>query len=154
MKKLHLLKPEVKYYFLNEGKGEKVTYLRIDKKLTKACLDADVEAGAKHLKELKSLEDKTEGDISRVVILRGDNEENLYMAATYLAALRNEKKGTNADMYDDDWDQGEEEGFVKEYEEDDCDDYFESPYKVPLIEMDELMRFGTNNNFSFLAMII
>ena len=149
MKKIHLLKPEVKYYFLNGGIGEKVTYLGIDKKLTKACLDADVEAGAKYLKELKSLEDKTEGDISRVVILRGDNEENLYMAATYLAALRNEKKGTNADMYDDDLYQEEEGDFVDECEEDDdCEDYFESPYKVPLIEMDELMRFGANNNFS------
>ena len=58
MKKLHLLKPEFKTCFLNDGRGEKVKYIHINDQLTRKCLDEDVAAGAKQLEELKKLVSK------------------------------------------------------------------------------------------------
>jgi len=151
MKKLHLLKPEFKTCFLNDGRGEKVKYIHINDQLTRKCLDEDVAAGAKQLEELKKLVDKTDGNMSRIVILRGDNEENLQMAATYLAAVCNEKMGYNTD-YDEEDELLEDEAddFFEAYEEDgeNPEDWYESPFKLPLIDIEELQRADNGDNFS------
>ena len=151
MKKLNLLKPELKVCFLNEGKGEKVKFLHISDELTGKKLQEDVEAGAKQLEELKNLVDKTKGELSRIVMLRGSNEENLYLAATYLAAVCNEKKGLNGDFEAEDlFDDDEADDFFEAYEDDDeePEDWYESPFRLPLIEMDQLQNIGAGDNFS------
>ena len=151
MKKLHLLKPDVKSCFLNEGRGEKVNYIHIDDTLTAECLAKDVAAGAKQLEDLKALVDKTGGNMSRTVMLRGDNDENLYLAATYLAAVCNEKVGLNGSMDDEELFDDEADDFFEAYEEDDVEEpeeWYESPFKLPMIELDDLQRADSGDSFS------
>ena len=148
MKKLNLLKPELKVEFLNEGKGEKVTYLHINDELTRESLSADVAAGAQQLEELKKLVDKTKGELSRVVILRGNNEENLYLAATYLAAVCNEKVGLNGDFEEELFDEADDFFEAYEADEEETDAWYESPFKLPLIEFEELRMTGPRDSFS------
>ena len=152
MNKLQLLKAEERTYYLNEGKGEKVTYLQIPEGLGRAGLKSDVANGALPFAELQKMVEKTAGDMSRVVVLRGNNEEMLYMATTYLAAVGNEKCGAECT-----WDEGDTDEFDKyfedfEYDEDEPDmepeEWEESPSKLPIIKASDLWKYSADRNLA------
>ena len=150
-KKLHLLKAEERTYFLSEGKGERVDYLYIPDECTAKALKEDVENGALPFAELQKLVEKTKGDLSRIVVLRGNNQETLYMAATYLAGVGNEKSNeAYGDDIEDmiDWDQGFEDYDYDEEEE--PEEWEEMSCRLPLIRSGELFKHsGTTNVMPF-----
>lgn len=149
MKKLNLLKPDQRVCFLDGGKGEKVNFLYISDELTEESLRQDVEAGAVQFEPLLKLVEKAQGQSSRVVVLRGNNEETLYMAASYLAGICNEQKGfANVGEWEDEEEESVEE-FFSAYEEDEeePEEWYESPFKVPLVELSEL-QIGSGPSFS------
>ena len=150
MKKLHCLKPEQHVCFLDQGRGERVTYLKISDELNEENLRQDVESGALYLENALKQVEKAKGMMSRVIVLRGNNEENLYMAASYLAGVCNEWEGRNGeDFEDDEYDEASMCFEDYEYEEDnDPEEWFESPANLPLIEMNELQMAGQNENYS------
>jgi len=61
MKKLHCLKPEQHVCFLDEGRGERVTYLKISDELNEENLRQDVEAGALYLENALKQVEKAKG---------------------------------------------------------------------------------------------
>ena len=152
MRKLHLLKAEERSYYLSDGKGERVDYLYIPDECTAKALKEDVESGAVPFGELQRLVEKTKGDLSRIVILRGNNQETLYMAATYLAGIGNEKMGEayNADLEDmSDWEQSFED-YDYDDEEEEPEDWEELSCRLPLIRSGELFKHsGTTNVMPF-----
>jgi len=147
MKKLHLLKAEERSYYLSEGKGERVDYLYIPDECTAKALKEDVENGASPFAELQKLVEKTRGELSRIVVLRGNNQETLYMAATYLAGIGNEKshEAYGEDIEDMiDWEQGFEDYDYSEEEE--PEEWEELSCRLPLIKSGELFRHGGDTN--------
>lgn len=156
MKKLRLVKPEEKVCFLNGGKGEKVSYIKVDKDLNLQSLRNDVEHGAKHMEGLLKLIERTGNSLSRVVVLRGSNEESLRLGANYLAGICNEEAILRAYEYDDDdvtyeevkrLFENEDDGFDDddfEYDNEEEDDedappvWEESAFRLPVIEMRDL----------------
>lgn len=141
MRKLNLLKAEERGYYLSDGKGERVDYLYIPTECTTKALKEDVENGALPFTELQKQVEKTKGDFSRIVVLRGNNQEALYMAATYLAGIGNEKmsEAYNEDMEDmSDWEQGFDDYDYDEAEE--AEEWEELSCRLPLIRSGELIK--------------
>lgn len=153
MKKLHLLRPEEKICFLNEGRGERVRYLKIEKELDLNCLEEDVASGAKHMDKMLKMVERSANKLSRVVVLRGNNEESLLLAANYLAGVCNQQAIIQSyDSDDSDMDYTEakclfEEADYELTEGDEDEDegvpseWRESAYKLPVIEMSDLQNY-------------
>lgn len=164
-RKLGLLKPDRKTVYLENGKGQKVDYLQISKELTLDMLKRDVKAGALHFKECMDFIEKKP---SRVVLIECENEEEGLMAASYLAGAYNWKeKAYESDelfgdcTYDDLLECGSEEkvdrtledykeienGFSfnedlegeGDYNPDEEDVWIESPKRLPVIKLSELI---------------
>ncbi len=152
MNKLNMLIPDYEVKYSNEGKGQRIKYLNISDDITRESLKEDIKAGAVQFKECLEMSDK---GLSRVVMISCSNEENGYMAVSYLAAMENEKLGLvkrgdyssaimeslsqeqEAVTYDDMLDmetEGLEDDFY--YEE---DAYEESPYRIPILNMYEII---------------
>ncbi len=145
MKQLNLLKAEEKTLYLNEGKGERVDYLYIPDGITAQALKEDVENGAVPFAELHKLVEKSRGNLSRIVVLRGNNQETLYMAATYLAGVGNEKSHAVSDSeYEDmsDWEMSFEDYDYDEDEE--PEEWEENSSRLPLIKGSELFKHSDN----------
>ena len=152
MKNLNLLKANLVTGFLNNGIGEKVEYLRVPSELTLEALEEDVAAGAIAQKEI--LEGAKKG-LSRVILIQSDNKEHALMAVNYLAGICNEEEGIFEEE-DDDFesvvtDEFDVDAILAEAglddEDDDCDEgitteWIESPSRVPVIPIEELLRYA------------
>ena len=154
MKKLNLLKPNLQKKYLEGGSGEKVEYLKIEEGLTLQALEDDVKAGALAFKDI--LEGAKKG-LSRVTLVRTCSMENGLMAINYLAGICNQLncvQATDFDDFEDDLSDSYEidllmDEFVRDYEEylestDSCDEWIESPFRVPVLKLEELSRYGAN----------
>lgn len=170
MKKINLLKPDVVTGYLSDGKGQEITYLNIDPKLTLSMLKEDIRNGAIHLKEVAGVAVKN----NRVVVINCRSREEGLNAVSYLASIYNSREGADEEDNDDDEysvsteSRIEFEDFGSPYdeevvnwptspssdEEDDDwergDTWEENPWRIPVIDMGKLSADrddGTNNPF-------
>ena len=159
MGKLNLLIPDYTVNYTNFGKGEKVKYLEISDSINKKALEQDIKEGAIQFKECLDMYEK---GLSRVVMISCSNEEDGYMAVSYLAAMENNRLGikrktygygekpdytmsdeqeklTYEDIRDNEMegiDSVDDDGEV--YEEDEFS-YCESPFRVPVLGLSDLV---------------
>lgn len=160
MKKLHLLQPEEKICFLNGGR-EKVRYVKISKNMDESWLEEDVAAGAKQFEKMLKMVERSANKLSRVVMLRGNNEAMLVLAANYLAGVCNQQaiiQSYDPDDFDMDYTEAKclfEEADDELTEGDEEEDegapsvWRESAYKLPIVEMRELQAYQGNNYSMF-----
>ena len=158
MSKLNMLIPDYNVKYTDYGKGDKIKYLSIPDNITMKSLEEDIKAGAIQFKECMEMEKK---GLSRVVMISCSNEEDGYMAVSYLAAMENERLGIKSNMYsfadikersfhedaerityDDILDsEAEDLEYIEEnmgdYEIDDA--YEESAFRVPVISLNEVI---------------
>ncbi len=162
MKKLSLLKPDVKTTYLNDGKGQKATYLYIPKE--SAGIDGlrkDVAAGATHYKALLEFAKKKP---SQMVLINCTNEEEGLMAVTYLANVYNEKDGVFRKGFCDEEMTADKpfDGNISKYaeylsgifdtvlldqgvvDESEDDTWTESPCRIPIIGIGQLDRYESS----------
>ncbi len=159
MKKLIQLKPDKRTVYLNGGKGQEATFLNISTDLTKGALEKDVKAGAELFRECMEFAEKR---APRVIVIDCNNEEEGLMAVSYLAGIYNQQECVGKDYW-------EEQDFFEEHDEmdlndfnyleevtldnmsdastDDWEDSFdedvwvENPYQLPVVKLDELIRY-------------
>lgn len=162
MKKLNLLKPDKRTLYLNHGKGQEVNYLHILEDLTFASLEQDVKAGAALFKD--TLETASRKP-SQFVVIKSKSEEEGLMAVSYLAGTYNSNRRIpEEDEADELWNCEKEtkeldiEDFEKDFSldfEEDCEDasedWCESPYRIPIITLQQLRQY-TNMTFSHMHM--
>lgn len=153
MKRLHLLKPNYVTGFLG-GVGSKYHCLEIEQGLGYDALKEDVENGARLFEDcLKNADRK----LSRVVVVKGNKQEEVLMAVNYLAAIANSQdiedggfteyeseSDEEYDFWDDEWE-----------DEEDCH-WAEAPWRVPVVTIAEIAAhdedniiFRGQNNFMF-----
>ena len=164
MRKLSLLKPDVKTTYLNCGKGDEVKYINIPERLGIKQLEKDVKAGGRHFEEVLELAKKRP---SKVVIIDCTNEEQGLMAATYLASVYNESDGIAPEFREDySWSYSEEEvdleihdfeflsvddlinnDYEGEEEDENRDLWIEDAYKLPVIQANDLARAFADDYF-------
>ncbi|MBO5389365.1 MAG: AAA family ATPase [Lachnospiraceae bacterium] len=160
MGKLNLLIPDYTVNYTNFGKGEKVKYLEISDSINKKALEQDIKEGAIQFKECLDMYEK---GLSRVVMISCSNEEDGYMAVSYLAAMENNRLGIKRKTYGygekpdytmsdeqekltyEDIRDNEMEGIDsvddddgEVYEEDEFS-YCESPFRVPVLGLSDLV---------------
>ncbi|MCR4589744.1 MAG: AAA family ATPase [Lachnospiraceae bacterium] len=148
MKKLNLLAPEIVNGFM-EGRGrECIKYLQLSSTLGKSELLEDIRNGAPFFNNLK---EQLESSPAKTVVIRADNEEEGYMALSYLAAVYNETD--NIDLMSDvcaDDDLSEETGedyFEAEFGDDEDDPlceaevWRENALKIPLISAGDISMY-------------
>ena len=166
MKRLNLLKPDVKNGYLNEGKGQEVTYLQIPEGIDQKELEEDVQNGALQYKELANF---TKKKPSQFVVIKCTNLEEGMGAVTYLAAIYNRIDKVEPDDYDDGfelsedadrWNEEQDTTMWNSYENnDEAEDseseweskteWIENPWRVPVIKDLELMRDSPISPFGF-----
>ena len=154
MKKIHLLKPDVRTGYLNHGEGQEITYVNIPKGLGLEELKDDVKNGAIQYEDLVLLAEK---EPSQFVVLQCHNEEEGLAAVSYLAAVYNKHDGLDLLTYDEENSIGEKAyTVVREYADlwtadksEECEDdednwnaddrWQENPYKIPIVSVGQLM---------------
>jgi len=137
---LSLLKPQLETVILSDDtNSEKITYLKVPCSLKKNDLKKDIKSGACQFEEIISVVEKE--NEPTYILITAENIEQGYMAVTYMASCFNEKKDLCLDEMDDEF--AEESDKVIE-------EYFESPYKIPIIEENALQNsmYEMNNPFS------
>ncbi len=166
MKKLHLLKPDVRKRYVGDKKDEEVQLLYVPDDLDEKCLDEDIKAGAKQFESVKELLGKKK---SRVTIIDCDNWEQGMLAVSYLAAIRykmeqgetedveqmddahldqengiyDEKDKPLTDDFEDIYFEDDEEEFDDPY--DMCNSYQEHPRRIPVIRVEEIFGASPRN---------
>ncbi len=161
MKKLNLLKPDKRTLYLNHGKGQEVNYLHISEDLTFASLEQDVKAGAVLFKDTLEAASRKP---SQFVVIKSKSEEEGLMAVSYLAGTYNSNRRIpEEDEMEELWNCEKEtkeldiEDFEKDFSldfEEDCEDasedWCESPYRIPIITLQQLQQYK-NMTFSHMA---
>lgn len=161
MERLHLLKPDVVSGYLNEGKGQEVTYLHINDVIDVEELMDDVAAGALPYKALAEFAKKKP---SQFVIVKCTNLEEGRMAVSYLSSIYNHADGVGLESYDgfeiseeaDHWNEEinpntwnrDEDGEDEENWEQGSE-WVENPWRVPLIKDCELTGGSPISPFGF-----
>lgn len=154
MKKLNVLKPDARTGYLNNGKGQEVTYLQVPQNVTVEELQEDIDNGAVIYRELLEFAEKKP---SQFVIIHCDNEEEGMAAVSYLSAIYNHRDQLECDDADDleiaeeavyDLDDFFKEGSEPDDTESDdwenASDWEENPWRIPVIDSTELKQ---NDNF-------
>lgn len=159
-KKLHILKPDIQKGFLESDMSEQITFLEIHPEWDEKTLQEDIRAGAVQFKPVLEM---TKKKPSRFVVLEAENEEQGYLAVSYLAGIYNKQDGIMEedaelcsfteeedvlpppfeDISYDDWEEQNEEGIW-----DDGSSWVESANRIPVITMQELniyMNFHKNS---------
>ena len=168
MKKINLLKPDVETGYLSNGKGQEINYMNIRPDLTVAKLEEDIRNGATYLQEVYDIS-KKKGN--RVVAIKCKSREEGLLAVSYLASIFNRAEGIREDEYDKNEDNVSSEQDIDfedfnadmsffgddREDEDSCEDdwengdfWEETPWKIPIIEMNDLCsddESGNNNPF-------
>ncbi len=176
MKKLSLLKPNKKTVYLENGKGQEVTYLHVPVELDKKALERDVKAGAVQFKDCLAYAEKKP---SRIVLIDCRNEEEGLMAVSYLAGIHNHAENAYEDMefhYDEeaaeeepwyaaedvkeydlnDFQEWEEQGIFRDSDDEGEPDepegacWEESPCRIPIVTMSQLIQYA-NDNMSYFS---
>lgn len=132
MKKISVLKPDVRKGIMKNEQADKFTFLQIPKDLGIDDLKRDIKLGAVHYKELCKVVEK-END-SKYVVVTAESIEMGFMAITYMAACYNEKKGN---VFEND-DTNDEKLGVEEW--------MENNFQIPIIEENEITMFTHNMN--------
>lgn len=158
MTKLNMLIPDYNVRYANGGKGERIKYLNVPENLNKKALEEDIKSGAIQFKECLDMEKK---GLSRVVMINCSNEEDGYMAVSYLAAMENERLKLHPSLREiADYNEGsfgdehQEKSYdeILELEAEDIEDmeeygevidvedkYCESPYRIPVLGLFEVI---------------
>lgn len=160
MARLNLLAPDYNVRFAKEGKGDKIKFLKIPQNLGKEALMSDINEGGVQFKECLEVWEK---GLSRVVLIRCSNMEDGYMAVSYLAAMENERLGLNnicgmtrseateseesedvcyEEIQDQEMEDLDSIDLDGEIYEDIDDEYYETPYRVPLLDISQLISHG------------
>lgn len=161
MKKLNLMKPDINSGFLDYGKGQEVTYLNISIDMDPAALSKDVKNGAV---QFKNLEEFAKKKPSQFVVVNCNNEEEGFMAVSYLHSIYNkiEKVSLNdvedelSDEIDIDFDSFEEEDLFGEGDENEWEEsgkWNETPWKIPIVDVVAMVNDGVPENISFYSSI-
>ena len=132
MKRISVLKPDVRKGIMKNEQADKYTFLSIPANVGMDDLKKDIKLGADHFKDLMKLVNKE--NTSKYVIVATDSRELGYMAVTYLAACYNEKKSRDIE---DEQVNDEREGI---------EEWIENDYQIPIIEENELRRFNVSVN--------
>lgn len=163
MKKLNLIKPDVKTGYLEFGKGQEVKYLEINPEINRKELKSDITNGAVQFKEVDKYLDKKP---SRFNIIYCSREEDGLMALSYLSSVYNRMEKLDPNMYGDDAALEDNQNF-EFIDFDDCDINFgddvdvfdeddgygkwsETPWKIPILSSDQIAADNSNpfNSFS------
>lgn len=96
-KNLSLLRPRVCTQVLKNKCREKVTFLDIPEDVDLKSLKRDVKLGAKQFSELEALIQKE--NEPQYILIYTDNQEQGYMAVTYLEAGFNRKHNREKESY-------------------------------------------------------
>ncbi|MDD6057761.1 MAG: AAA family ATPase [Clostridiales bacterium] len=155
MKKLNLLKPNLRTGYLNNGRGEEVSYLQLMPEMGIKALEQDVENGAEQYRELLEFSKKR---LSQFVLIRSANQEEGLMAVTYLASIYNERERKQnyseySCLYEEDMEY--EEFSVDEYdayEEESWEEqptWEEDPGRIPVVTFTQLCGFDEGIFASF-----
>ena len=86
MDRINLLKPDVVTGYLDNGRGQEVTYLQVNPQMNIQNLKEDIANGAIHLKEVEELAAKKP---SRFVVIKCKNKEAGLLAVSYLSSIYN-----------------------------------------------------------------
>lgn len=143
MKKLNMIKPDVNSGFLNFGKGQEVTYLNIDSDMNLSKLKKDVENGAVQFEKLSEFASKKP---SQFVVINCDNEEEGFMAVSYLQSVYNQVEKVKyyddedneiSEMMDIEFEDFEEDGFFASDDDDweESTKWEETPWKIPIVDL-------------------
>ncbi len=169
MSKLSMLLPDYNVRYTDYGKGEKIKYLSVPDSINKASLKKDIREGAVHFKECLEMEEK---GLSRVVIISCSNEEDGYMAVSYLAAMENERLGIKKPPFEvvsalegmyrkekeqvcyDEITEGEATDIneITEYghlDDEDDEAYCESPFKIPVLRLYDVVGHNADSHIVF-----
>ncbi len=163
MDRINLLKPDIVTGFLENGKGQEITYLQVKPDMDIKSLKEDIAHGAVHLGEVAELAVRKP---SRFVVIKCKNRESGLLAVSYLASIYNTAEGRSFEEGCD----GCAEGVSKEQdityedfslnsddeeEEDDIDEFDpdlgnekvdweststweENPWRIPVVSMNDL----------------
>ena len=133
MKRISVLKPDIRRGIMKNENSDKFTYLSIPKDLGKKDLKRDIKFGAVQFKDiLNKIEKKKD---SKYIVITTENLEMGYMAITYLAACYNEKNEKECEDY-----------YLND-EKTGIEEWIENDFQIPIIEEFELNQFyGDNNN--------
>ena len=169
MKKINLLKPDVVTGYLSNGKGQEITYLNVPSNLMGGMLLEDIKNGATYLKEVLDIAKKK---ANRVVAIKCRSREEGLLAVSYIASIYNASEGIREDEFDtngdnisieqdiefEDYDRditieggGSDEEDGDEESEGDWEnsDYWEeTPWKIPILEMNALCSDDDNGNIN------
>ena len=162
MDRINLLKPDIVTGYLDNGRGQEVTYLQVNPHMSIQNLKEDIAHGAIHLKEVEELAAKKP---SRFVVIKCKNKEAGLLAVSYLSSIYNLTEGK-------DWDEGsdshaddiskeqdlsfadystleEDEDLTDELDPDlgtadgdwqDTSTWCENPWRIPVVNMNELCQ--------------
>lgn len=152
MKKLANLKSDKREGFLDNGKGQKVTFLNIGEEFNLTNLKTDIKAGAKQFAECLKVAEKNP---SQFVVIECDSEEEGLLAVSYLAGIYNETERRQRDFDEEEPNLSEERtvdrmyedvyDYVEDYSEDPTEywetssSWYEAPNHIPVITAAELM---------------
>ena len=159
MKRLNLLKPDVISGYLNEGKGQEVTYLHIHENIDVYELKEDVQNGAYPYKQLAEFARKKP---AQFVLIKCSNVEEGRAAVSYLAAIYNRVDKVEFESYDgfeiseeaDHWnedidpDSWDSEG-ADDSEWEQGSEWIENPWRVPIVKDSELIGGSPISPFGF-----
>ncbi len=172
MKKINLLKPELVTGYLEEGKGQEITYLSVNPGMSSRKLGEDIKNGATYLKEVLEISKKKP---SRFVVIKCKTKEEGLIAVSYLSSIYNmqenvcwdsESDGTAHDVSSEQEDSYEDysgEDEMTEFDPEevgydfdkvfstDADDEWQSgqvweenPWRIPVISSNDLYRDDEN----------
>lgn len=132
MRKLSLLKPDIRRGILKNEQADKFVYLSVPENIGIADLKRDIELGAVQYKDVGKIVEKDE--VSKYVVITPQTMEMGYMAISYMAACYNEKKENSHSM---DFRNDEVTGI---------DEWLENSYQIPIIEEREINMITNNVN--------
>lgn len=136
-KKYTLVKAPVKTEFLNNGAGEKVTYLNLELEKGYYSIREDVKNGAQHFSDIEKLINKKH--LSRVVAISADNAENGLMGIAYIEMSELWKK-------DEAWYISQAE---LSFAEENKGSWTEQAGKMPVIGIEEIINYYCSSNIPF-----
>lgn len=164
MSKYKLIKPDLHTGYLNDGKGQEVTYLKIPELLTVKDLESDIKNGATHFTATREyLKERP----SRFTIINCSDEESGLNAVSYIASVYNRLDNLAPENYEDDdslddfqFNFDEDDEYEEEDEwssdmesSDDCGQeewegdnaWSEHPWKIPVVSMSQILSCGGNS---------
>ena len=164
MNNLHLLKPDVRTGFLENGSGQEITYLVTDDGIGLKELEEDVVASATCFAGCADAVRSSGFDKDVFTVISCDNEEKGLMAVSYLASIHNKRDGigdsddsmnglSDRDERDFEYYAADEDlefedfsTFADDDAWEDAPEYIESPRRIPVVEWREMASHNDDVN--------